>query len=156
MSKRRIEDFKKDFDKQMKEINSFMKDELPELAAEELQDIVDNSFEKEAYQGDKKPSKWAGRKKDPEAGNQRTSRRGVLVDSAELIKSTEVSVKGNTVSASTDRQTSKGKWNLGKIHNEGLTPQKQRQFMPIPGEESPELTERIEKHVDRKFDEQFK
>jgi hypothetical protein len=48
-----------------------------------------------------------------------------------------------------------GKWILAEIHNEGLTPQKKRQFMPMPGEESTELMLILEEYIDTQMDKIF-
>lgn len=150
MAKRNAKHMKSDFKRKARELANFINNDLPDFAAEEMQNIVDDSFAKEQYQGDKTASKWASTSKKNIA-NDRKERNALLVETGELIASTEAEAKGTSIRVSSDRQTSKGKWNLAQIHNEGLDPQEKRQFMPIPGEESEVFTEKLEKVVNKEF-----
>ena len=150
MAKKNAKHMKSDFKRRAGELRQFINNELPGIAADEMQNIVDESFENEQYQGAKNASKWASTKAKDGSQN-RKERNAILVETGELWDSTEAENEGTIVKVSSDRQTSKGKWNLAQIHNEGLKPQEQRQFMPVPGEESEVFTERLEEVIDKEF-----
>jgi phage gpG-like protein len=134
---------------------------LPDHIRDEAQKMVDESFQKEQYQGDTKSSKWEDRTNDDEAAEARTNRRALLVKSGRLIAATEVELRSkDTIAiAVNDPQASV----YAPVHNEGLKAgrgsgfkMKKRQFMPIPGEASPRLDAAIDKWMDNEMDKLFK
>lgn len=160
-----ISNLENDLGKELEELSHFYQVDLPEFAAARLEKLVDDSFRKEQYQGDTK-SKWDGRKLNKEdytkAGNakRRSRRRGLLVQSGDLVRSVEASIdRGEeiTVSIASDKI-------YAQIHNEGLMgkawgkhPFKmpQRQFMPIPGTEENVITQDLETFIDKSLDQIF-
>lgn len=129
----------------------FEKD-LPEKIMEEGEALMADSFSKETYQG-KKSSKWQGRKKTaPE-----NEGRALLVESGTLVRSQYAMRWGQNIVLGAGYEVGKkSKWNLAQIHNEGLRPVPQRQFMPKPGEAAPELEKTIDKFMDAEMDKIFK
>lgn len=134
---------------------------LPDHIRDEAQKMVDESFQKEQYQGNSTSSKWEEREFDDEAGEVRTNRRALLVKSGRLIAATEVELRGKDIIAIavTDPQASV----YAPVHNEGLKSgrgagfkMKKRQFMPIPGEPAPRLEAVTDKWMDSEMDKIFK
>jgi len=134
---------------------------LPDHIRDEAQKLVDDSFQKEQYQGDTKSSKWEDRSHDDEAWNVRTERRALLVKSGRLIAATEVELRGkDTIAIAVNDPLASV---YAPVHNEGLMAgkskgfkMKKRQFMPIPGESSPRLNAAIDKWMDNEMDKIFK
>jgi phage gpG-like protein len=133
---------------------------LPERVKDELQKVVDTSFQNEQYQN-KKSSKWKGRKKDAEGSKAREERRALLVKTGKLIAAAEAEViSSNTVAMRiADEQASV----YAPVHNEGLRAGRgagfqmpKRQFMPVPGEANDELDKQVEKWMDDEMDKIFK
>lgn len=148
-------DLEKDLARELNQLRDFYENDLPRKAVVELEALTDQSFRKEEYQGHNK-KKWPKRKKE----DKEKSRRNLLVKSAELIRSTEAEIQNGaeiTVSIGSDKV-------YAQIHNEGLTGRAfgkhpfqmpQRQFMPIPGEEEPVISDKLEKYIDQNLDRIF-
>jgi phage gpG-like protein len=161
-----ISDLEKDLALEIVQLKQLYENDLPNEAALELEILTDESFRKEKYQG-AGGKKWPARKNDKDdytkKGNAkpRSRRRGLMVQSGELIRSTEASIdKGTdiTVSIGSDKV-------YAQIHNEGLIgkawgkhPFKmpQRQFMPVPGTEEPAVNKKLEVFIDKNLDRIFK
>jgi phage gpG-like protein len=154
-------EFSKEMGESLRQFIVMAEQKLPDHIRDEAQKLVDESFQKEQYQGDSKSSKWEARADDDEADNVRTQRRALLVDSGKLIAGTEVELRSkDTIAiAVTDPEAVK----YAAVHNEGLRAgrgagfkMKKRQFMPIPGEASPRLDNAIDKWMDKEMDKIFK
>ena len=125
--------------------------EAPLKAKQLLAATIDDSFTNEEYKP--KASKWAKRKKDKDGAKPRDKRRGLLVKSGDLRRDvTNPEVRGSTVAVGSDLK-------YAKVHNEGGKAGRgkgfsmpQRQFMPIPGEEVPEVTQGLETFLTAQID----
>jgi len=120
---------------------------LPEKAVELAEQMVLDSFGNEQYQGDDGSAKWKARKKS----DKNKSHRGLLVQSGSLRRSITVHYDASqrAVIFSSDKEV--GRWNLAQIHNEGLKPVPQRQFMPLPGEAIPVLEQQLQQWLDEEL-----
>lgn len=126
--------------------------ELAGEAESKLGEIVSESFQTEKYQGNVASKKWDGRKK-PDKGDKtaRNERRSLLVKDGDLVGSFETFRLDTSAGVRTDVP-------YAPVHNEGLQAGRgkgfkmpQRKFMPEPGEESPELSQHLEKVADEKM-----
>jgi ABC-type uncharacterized transport system involved in gliding motility auxiliary subunit len=157
---RNLNQFSSDMNAGRKELERIFNSKLPDHAEAFAQDIVDRSFANEQYQDGGKSTKWQGRKKDKEGKKQRTERKALLVQSREMQNQTiatqarSIGDRSHEIVITSSKQV--GEWNLGQIHNEGLDPVPQRQFMPMEGEENPELTRQIQTFMDDQMDRIFK
>jgi len=143
----------KDFQNMQRQMAALLDTALPNEAMSKAEELVQDAFDKEQYQGDDPaPSKWKARKREKEPD--RNERRGLLVKSGKLRASVETVMRGRTLVISAGYSV--GTWNLAQIHNEGLKPQPERQFMPKPGEAMPALDKLLEGFMDREFDIIFK
>lgn len=137
----------KEFSREQNEINAKLKvlleKRLPEKAEVLLEKSIHDSFDKETYQ-DGKSSKWDTRKKEPK------QYRKILIgeQGGTLHRSIEVRREGEDIIAGTDVE-------YAQRHNEGLAKMPQRQFMPAPGENNPQLEKDIEKFLDSELDKLF-
>jgi len=145
-------DMDKDFKRMKRQLGKLIQTDLPRHGMEQAEEIVQDSFDKEQYQGQANSRKWKGR--DKEDDSLREERRGLLVQSGRLRASVEAEQQGSNIVLTAGYKV--GKWNLAEIHNEGLKPQPPRQFMPKPGEDFPEWDDRMEKYLDDKLDRIFK
>lgn len=137
----------------MKKFERLIDNGLPDHIVVVAQKLVDDSFRQEQYQ-DRKSSKWSDRKNDDEAGEARTNRRAILVQSGKLIGSVEAERRGKDIVIGTDTE-------YAQVHNEGLNAGRnrsvkmpKRQFMPIPGEASP-IDAEVEKWMDNEMNKIF-
>ena len=160
-----LSDLEKDLSKELIQLRDFYQNDLPNEAVIQLEKLTDDSFKKEAWQGDKK-GKWPARKSTKDdftkkgKAKPRSRRRGLLVQSGELIRSTEAEI-----SKSAEIEVSIGSDKVyAQIHNEGLKGKAygkhefdmpQRQFMPIPGEEETGITQKLETFIDKNMDRIF-
>lgn len=143
----------KDFINMARQMQNLVSNQLPNEAMAKAEELVQESFDKEQYQGEPTASKWKKRKK--EATADRSDRRGLLVQSGRLRASIMAKIKsGNIVAVSAGYDVDK--WNLAQIHNEGLDPQPVRKFMPKPGEAFKELDEHLEAYLDKELNSIFK
>lgn len=149
-----MKDLSTDLQKQLKSFETLINKKLPEHTAMVMEDKYNQSFEQQEN-AFKKTGKWnslssdyAKRKRKNDKGDGILSKTGALKDSAETV------ISGRQVSLTAGYEV--GAWNLAEIHNEGLSPQPKRQFMPTPGEESPELSKEIETYLDAQMDKIFK
>lgn len=151
--------FSDDMGQNSDELKKLIEVKLPDHIKDEAQKIVDESFEKEQYQDGKSP-KWEDRKNDKEAGKNRIDRRALLVKEGKLIGSVEAEVRGKDTVAIAVNDPEANKY--AAVHNEGLQSgkgsgfkQKKRQFMPVPGEDFPELDTKVGKYLDSEMDKIF-
>lgn len=160
-------ELEKDLSKELKMLEHFYSVQLPEEQALELEILKEQSFKKEQYQGQNK-KKWEPRKDEKadytKKGNykRRSRRRGILKDSGDLEQSEQATIdrSGKEISVSIGSDLI-----YAPIHNEGLMgkawgkhPFKmpQRQSMPLPGEEEPVITAKMEIFIDKNLDKIFK
>lgn len=148
-----MSDIDKDFKRMKRQLGKLIRQDLPRHGMEQAEELVQDAFDKEQYQGQSNSPKWQGRA-DSDDDQPRKERRGLLVQSGRLRASVEAEHQGSSIILTAGYKV--GKWNLAEIHNEGLTPQPPRQFMPKPGEDFPEWDERIEKYLDDNLDRIFK
>lgn len=120
------------FQKDAQALEDLLNRRLPQKAVELAEDIVLSSFAQEQYQGKKGGSKWAPRKNP----DKRSGSRALLVQSGDMKRSVRVyyDESQRAIVIESDKTVGGGRWLLAQIHNEGLKPVPQRQFMPIPGE----------------------
>ena len=137
----------KDFKRMAARVKKLVKRDLPRYGMEQAEGIVQEAFDKEQYQGEENSRKWKRRAGEDEAP--REERRGLLVQSGRLRASVEAEHQGSHIILTAGYSV--GKWNLAEIHNEGLTPQPPRKFMPQPGETFPEWDKEMEKFLDDKL-----
>jgi phage gpG-like protein len=140
------------FEKQLAQITQVITDELPYYVLHKSEDVINESFEKEQYQGKENSNNWPERKRDDRSrndkNNARNERRGLLIKSGDLRRSIQVNVNGMDVHITSDVPYS-------SVHNEGLKSGRgkgfimpKRQFMPIPGERFVIIDEAIEDFIE--------
>jgi phage gpG-like protein len=153
-------EFSDEMNNSSQRLQALISKRLPERVKDELQKVVDSSFQNEQYQ-EKKSSKWKGRKKDSQGSLAREERRALLVKSGKMIAAAEAEVINSDTIAMrvNDAQASV----YAPVHNEGLKAGRgagfqmpKRQFMPIPGEANQELDSKVEKWMDDEMDKIFK
>jgi hypothetical protein len=84
-------EFSDEMNNSSQRLQALISKRLPEKVKDELQKVVDTSFQREQYQ-DKKSSKWKGRKKDSQGSLAREERRALLVKSGKMIAAAEAEV----------------------------------------------------------------
>ena len=131
-------------------LRDLMNRRLPQKAVELAEDIVLKSFDTEQYQGKKGQSKWAPRKR----ADKGRGRRALLVQSGDLKRSIRVyyDEAQRAVVIESDKAVGGGKWMLAEIHNEGLKPVPERQFMPVPGETFTVWEDAVAQWLERELD----
>lgn len=140
--------FESDMSDKFEQIREVRDELLPRRAGEELQDIYDQSFNKEQYR-DKGTSKWKKRKGDKPG----QSSHKLLDKTGKLLASGKVRRKGDEISLTAGYPV--GDHDLAQIHNEGEGDQEERQFMPKPGEGNKIMDENIEEFLDDVMDSIF-
>lgn len=141
-----------DLKRQSGQFLNLVKVKIPNKTAEKLEQFYKDSFTQE-QNAFKKSGKWESTKAKNASEKREADRGGILVKSGALMDSATTDINGTQVSLQAGYDV--GKWNLAEIHNEGLSPQKKRQFMPMPGEESPELMNELETFIDAQMDKIF-
>lgn len=141
------------FELETNQLENLLLVRLPDKAVELAEGIILDSFKAETFKGAAAGGKWDSRKSNKKGD----SGRALLVKSGDLRRSIRVYYDSSTrmIVLESDKSVGGGKWNLAQIHNEGLKPVPQRQFMPMKEEDFTEwnrlISEWLEKELDAIF-----
>ncbi len=132
------------FKQEKKQVATVLK-QLPDVVGQTAVDHAYDNFDREGFKDGGKVDKWASRK-DQSA---RSQGRQILVKEGHLKASIDYEVTGQDIGIYADAESDGFKY--GSVHNEGGPNHPQRKF----ADNSKDIEDEIEKHLDREMDRIF-